>query len=130
VRHKKTVKKLGRPTDQRMALLRGLVGLLFMEGFVDTTLARAKSAQRIAEKVICMARRGRLADYRRLAKFIYGKKPFKALKDEVIPSLPADKSTGFTKVVRIKRRRGDGAVIARLFIPTHPKLIKRLQEEE
>lgn len=129
MRHKKTVDKLGRPTDQRLALLRGIVTTLMVEGYVDTTLARAKSAQSIAEKVISLARKGTLADSRKLTAYIYGKRPFKALQEKVLPYLPK-KNSGFTKLVRIGRRRGDGAVVARLFIPTHPNFRQSLTEPE
>ncbi len=129
MRHQKTVKKLSHPTDQRLALLRGLVSTLLIEGFVDTTVERAKSAQAIAEKVITWARRGSVADYRRLAKYVNGKLPFNAVKNEVVPNL-ADATSGFTKVIRVRRRRGDGAVVARLFIPSHPKFQEKLRGGE
>ena len=48
-------RKLGRPSDQRRAMLRSLVTSLFMHGKVTTTLSRAKEAQRMAEKMITKA---------------------------------------------------------------------------
>lgn len=129
MRHRKSVEKLARPTDQRMALLKGLVSNVLVEGFVDTSLARARSAQAITESVISLGRKGTLSAFRRLATYINGKRPFNALKREVLPNLPPNKESGFTKLIRLKRRRGDGAVIARLFIPTHPKFKQRLEEE-
>ena len=125
MRHLRSRGKLGRPTDQRMALLRNMVSALFMEGHVETTLARAKSAQAMAERLLSRALQGRLEDMRIVARSLAGKAPFRALKEKVIPSL-SERSGGHTKVVRVRRRRGDGSIVARLYIPGHPEL----REEE
>ncbi len=129
MRHQKTVDKLSHPTDQRMALLRNLVSTVLLEGFVDTTIQRAKSAQSLLERILTWAKRGSLADFRRIAKYVNGKNPFNAMRKDVIPNLP-NVNSGFTKIVRVKMRRGDGAVVARLFIPTHPKFQGRFTEKE
>jgi len=112
-----------------MALVRGLVSALFIEGHVETTLARAKSAQTMAEKLLVRARRGRLHDLRLVARVIWGKRAFKALREKVVPSLPA-RNCGYTKLVRVRRRRGDGSIIARLYIPGHPSLREAEAAEE
>ena len=120
MRHRKGVTKLGRPTDQRMALLRGLVTLLFTEGHIETTLARCKATQALAERLITRAKRGSLADLRQVGRRINGKRPFKALMSRVVPAAK-DRQSGYTSVVRVKRRRGDGSVIARLSIIGYPE---------
>ncbi len=120
MRHRKGVTKLGRPTDQRMALLRGLVSLLFTEGHIETTLARCKATQAFAERLITRAKRGSLSDLRQVAGRLNGKRPFKALMSKVVPAAK-ERQSGYTSVVRIKRRRGDGSVIARLSIIGYPE---------
>jgi len=104
-----------------MALLRGLVSSLFIEGHVETTLARAKAAQSVAEKLLARARHGELEDLKLVAQALSGKRAFTALRQKVVPALP-DRGSGYTKMVRVKRRRGDGSVVARLYIPGHPAL--------
>jgi large subunit ribosomal protein L17 len=120
MRHRKGVTKLGRPTDQRMALLRGLASLLFTKGHIETTLARCKATQAFAEPLITQAKRGNLSDLRQVARRLGGKRPFKALMSKVVPAAK-DRRSGYTSVVRIKRRRGDGSVIARLSIIGYPE---------
>lgn len=120
MRHRKGVAKLGRPTDQRIALVRGLVSSLFIHGHVETSLARCKAAQSMAEKLITRAKRGTLADLRQVTRLLYGKRPFTALMNNVVPAAK-DRASGYTKVVRIERRRGDGSVIARLSVIGYPE---------
>ena len=120
MRHKNGVAKLGRPTDQRLAMLRGLVSRLFIDGHVETTLALCKATQSVAERLITKAKRGTLGDLRNVARGVHGKRPFKALMTKVVPAAK-DRQSGYTKVVRIKRRRGDGSVIARLSVIGHPE---------
>ncbi len=119
MRHRKGVAKLGRPTDQRLALLRGLVSSLFIHGHIETSITRCKSAQSMAEKLITKAKRGTLADIRQVARILYGKRPFTALMNVVVPAAK-DRPSGYTKVVRVERRRGDGSVIARLSVIGYP----------
>ncbi|OGK12068.1 MAG: 50S ribosomal protein L17 [Candidatus Riflebacteria bacterium RBG_13_59_9] len=120
MRHRKGVAKLGRPTDQRLAMLRGLVSALFMRGHVETTMARCKATQAIAERMITSAKRGTLSDLRLVARGVGGKRPFKVLMSKVVPAVK-DRSSGYTRVVRVRRRRGDGSVVARLSIVGYPE---------
>jgi len=120
MRHRKGVQKLGRPTDQRMALLRGLVSALFLEGRVQTTLARCKATQAVAERLITRVKRGTLADLRLVARQVNGKQPFKALLNKVVPAAK-NRASGYTKVVRVRRRRGDGSIIAQLSVIGYPE---------
>ena len=120
MRHRKGVAKLGRPTDQRLALVRGLVSSLFMHGHIETSLARCKATQSVAERLITRAKRGTLADLRQVARHLYGKRPFTALMKNVVPAAK-DRASGYTKVVRVERRRGDGCIIARLSVIGYPE---------
>ena len=63
-------RKLGKPTDQRMAMLRGLVADLLNYGQIKTTVTRAKEVQPLAEKMITLAKDNTLASYRQALAFI------------------------------------------------------------
>jgi len=119
MRHKMNRYKLGRPTDQRLALVRNQTANLFLHGHVNTTLPRAKAVRRLAEKLITRAKRGDLASVRLCAKQLPGKPSLKALLRTVAPALE-DVSSGYTHIAKLKQRRGDGALIVRLSLRNYP----------
>ena len=98
-------RKLGKPTDQRMAMLRGLVADLLNYGQIKTTVTRAKEVQPLAEKMIT------LASYRQALAFIPQEDVAKKLFDQIGPKY-ADRNGGYTRIVRIGPRRGDAAEMA------------------
>ena len=63
-------RKLGKPTDQRMAMLRAMVTYLLENGRIKTTVTRAKEVAPLAEKMITLAKKGDLAAYRQALSFI------------------------------------------------------------
>jgi large subunit ribosomal protein L17 len=113
MRHRREQSKLGRPTDERVALVRNQVAALFEHGYLNTTLPRAKAVQRLAEKLITRAKRGDLANIRQCASHLPTKLSLRALLREVAPRL-ADVQSGYTQIAKLKYRRGDGALIVRL----------------
>lgn len=115
MRHLRNQSKLGRPTDARVALVRGQVSSLFLHGHIDTTFARAKAVQRQAEKLITRAKRGDLGSIRECGKVLYGVPPLRALLRNIAPKL-TDVSSGYTQITKLKVRRGDGALIVRLAV--------------
>jgi len=88
---------LGRPADQRKAMLRGLTTQLIREGRVTTTKARAKALRDEAERMISLAKDGSLAARRRAIGYIYDKQLVHA---------------GYTRIIRTVPRRGDNAEMA------------------
>jgi len=70
MRHRVQGRKLGLPSDQRMALLKGLVKQLFAVGYIHTTETRAKETQRMAEKLISLGREDTLANRRLSRKYL------------------------------------------------------------
>ena len=64
------VRKLGRPTDQRMAMLRAMTTYLLENGQIKTTVSRAKEVAPLAEKMITLAKKNDLAAYRQALAFI------------------------------------------------------------
>jgi large subunit ribosomal protein L17 len=123
MRHKKNKRKLGKPTDQRLALINNQVSALFEHGYLNTTLPRAKAAQSVAEKLISKAKRGDLASIRQCARVLPTKQSLRNLLRRVAPAMQ-DVQSGYTQIARMKYRRGDGALVVRL------SLIKPLASEK
>jgi large subunit ribosomal protein L17 len=80
MRHRVQGRKLGLPSDQRMALLKGLVKQLYANGSIVTTETRAKEVRRIAEKLITLARENTLANRRLSRKYLATHTPVLAVK--------------------------------------------------
>ncbi len=100
--------KLGLNTGHRNAMLRNLVTSLFRDERINTTEARAKEVKSIAEKLVTTAKQGDLAARRQALAYIYEEKVVKKLFSEIAPKY-ADRPGGYTRVVRVGRRRGDAA---------------------
>lgn len=112
MRHQVFGKKLGRDTNARKALRNNLAGALFSIGKVNTTLAKAKFAKPYIEKLITSASRNRLSTNRMIASHL-PKDSLRRLLQEVGPAF-LDKKGGYTRIIKIGRRLGDGAPMARL----------------
>ncbi len=104
-------RKLGKTTDQRMAMLRQQVTDLLALGHMETTVSRAKEIAPLAEKMITLGKKGGLNSYRQALSFITREDVAKKLFDEVAPKY-AERSGGYTRIVRLGERRGDGAEMA------------------
>ncbi len=113
MRHRKRVKKLGRDAEHRRALLRNQVISLLVHGKIQTTLAKAKETRRWAERMITLGRRGDLHARRLARQFLVDRKVTNYLFEEVAPRYK-DVPSGFTRIYRLGRRRGDGAQMALL----------------
>ena len=105
------IRKLGRPTDQRMAMLRAMTTYLLENGQIKTTYSRAKEVAPIAEKMITLAKKNNLAAYRQALSFLTKEDVAKKLFDQIGPKY-ATRDGGYTRVVRIGPRRGDAAEMA------------------
>lgn len=101
-------RKLGRPTDQRKAMLRSLVTSLLKHGRIETTITRAKETRSIAEKMITLAKRGDLDARRQVLSYVYEEDVVKNLFDKVAPKY-AERNGGYTRILKVGPRRGDGA---------------------
>ncbi|NEZ46646.1 50S ribosomal protein L17 [Clostridium niameyense] len=103
-------RKLGRPTDQRRAMLRNLVTSLLKHGKIETTETRAKETRSIAEKMITLAKRGDLHARRQVLSFVTEEEVVKKLFDDVAPKY-AERNGGYTRIYKVGPRRGDGAEV-------------------
>ena len=104
-------RKLGRTSDQRLAMLRAMVTYLLENGQIKTTITRAKEVAPVAEKMITLAKKNDLASYRQALGFITKEDVAKKLFQELGPKY-AERNGGYTRVVRIGPRRGDAAEMA------------------
>ena len=104
-------RKLGKPTDQRIAMLRAMTTYLLENGQIKTTYARAKEVAPMAEKMITLAKNPSLANYRKALSYLTKEDVAKKLFDEIGPKY-ADRNGGYTRVVKIGPRRGDAAEMA------------------
>ncbi len=106
-----SIRKLGRPTDQRMAMLRAMTTYLLENGQIRTTVSRAKEVAPLAEKMVTLAKKNDLAAYRQALSFLTKEDVAKKLFDQIGPRY-ATRDGGYTRVVRIGPRRGDAAEMA------------------
>ena len=111
MRHRVKGKKLRRPTAQRRALLRNLVTSLLEKERTRTTLAKAKAARPLAEKMITLAKKDTLHSRRLALKFIFKKEAVRKLFEEIGPRF-SERPGGYTRIVKLGPRSGDGAEMA------------------
>ena len=104
-------RKLGRPTDQRIAMLRGMVTALLENGKIETTVTRAKEVRPLAENMITLGKRGDLHARRQALSFITKEDVVKKVFDELAPKY-AERNGGYTRIVKTGVRRGDNAPMA------------------
>ena len=104
-------RKLGRPTDHRKAMLRGMVTFLLENGQIETTVTRAKEVRAVAEKMITIAKSDDLHSKRQVMAYVTKESVAKKLFDEIAPKY-ADRKGGYTQIVKIGPRRGDAAEMA------------------
>lgn len=111
-------RKLGRATDHRKAMLRGMVTYLLENGQIETTVTRAKEVRSMAEKMITIAKGAQSGDgaadlhnKRQVFAYVTKESVAKKLFDEIAPRY-AERSGGYTRIVKIGPRRGDAAEMA------------------
>lgn len=102
------LRKLGRRTDHRDAMLRNQVTSLLKNGKITTTVTRAKETKRMAEKMITLAKRGDLHARRQALAYIYDETVVKNLFDEIAPKY-AERNGGYTRILKMGPRRGDAS---------------------
>jgi len=104
-------RKLGKTTDQRMAMLRQQVTDLLANGRMETTVTRAKEIAPLAEKMITLGKNKSIATYRQALAFITKEDVAKKVFDELALKY-ADRNGGYTRITKIGPRRGDAAEMA------------------
>ena len=113
MRHRVSGRKLGLPSDQRRALLKGLLRALIKHGEIQTTETRAKEVRSITEKVITIAQTNDLYSRRQARRWLNDEDMVKVLFDSVAPKY-AERPGGYTRMTKIGFRRGDAAPMVKL----------------
>ena len=101
-------RKLGRPSDHRMAMLRAMVTYLLENGRIETTVTRAKEVRSLTEKMITVAKDNTLTAKRQALAFVTKEDVVKKLFDEIAPKYK-DVNGGYCRIIKTGPRRGDAA---------------------
>lgn len=136
MRHQCKRHKLGRPQDQRKAVLRSLASSLFLHGEIKTTMAKAKALKPYAEHIISLAKKGDVHARRTALKYIYDQETGRFLnqagevfeaqegEEKLTPETVlrklfnsiakeyTERKGGYTRIYRLPPRRGDAAEMA------------------
>ena len=105
------VRKLGRTSDHRRAMLRAMVTFLMENGRIETTVTRAKEVRSMAEKMITVAKGGDLHSKRQVYSYITKETVAKKVIDELAPKYK-EVNGGYTRIIKTGPRRGDAAEMA------------------
>ncbi|MCK4893481.1 MAG: 50S ribosomal protein L17, partial [Calditrichia bacterium] len=111
MRHRNKTKKLGRTKAHRKVTLRNLATAILEHHQIKTTLAKSKAARSYVEKLITTGKKDSLAARRQAFKLLQNHRLVKKLFDEIAPTF-SERSGGYTRVIKLGRRRGDGAELA------------------
>lgn len=108
MRHRKRIVKLGKPTDQRKALLRALTTEVIRHGRIVTTRSRAKAVGKYVDRMVQLAKRGDLHARRQALGWIYDKNLVHCL-FEAVPIRYNCRDGGYTRILSTMLRQGDNA---------------------
>lgn len=112
IRHGNKVNRLGRPADQRKALVRGLTTEVIRHGRIRTTVTKAKYIRKYVDRMITLAKKGSDHHRRQALSFLYDKDLVAALFDAA-PERYGDRQGGYCRVIKEELpRRGDAAPMA------------------
>jgi large subunit ribosomal protein L17 len=129
MRHKVGQRKLHRTTSHRLAMLHNMVTSLLEHEAIRTTLPKAKEARALAERIITLGKRGGLSNVRLAERTVRNrvilKKVFGEYKERY-----ASRPGGYTRIVRLGFRRGDGAEMALLELVDRPAKTKPVDAPE
>jgi len=126
MRHRNFGKKLSRKTEHRRSLLRNLVTSLILEERIETTVAKAKAARTVAERIITLGKRGDLHARRLAASYLMTAAALSKLFEDVAKRF-AKRPGGYTRIVHAGWRKGDGADVAILELIGTEVLQKRAE---
>ena len=108
MRHRNEGRKLSRNTSHRRALLRNLVTSLLEHGRLMTTLPKAKEVRPLAEKMITLGKRDSLQARRLVHSYLLKDSTAKKVFDTIAPKF-ADRKGGYSRIIKLGTRKGDGA---------------------
>jgi len=119
MRHRKSGRQLGRNTHHRRALFRSLVTSLLEHERIETTEAKAKELRIVAERMISLGKQGSLHARRRAASYLRAKRLVSKLFKDLAARF-AERTGGYTRIIKTRRRVGDAAPMAVIELVTRP----------
>jgi large subunit ribosomal protein L17 len=125
MRHSRKGRKLNRTWSHRKAMLRNMVTTFLDREEIETTDAKAKEVRSLAERLVTLAKRGPddLAARRQALRVVRDRKVVAKLFSELGPRY-ADRPGGYTRIVKVENRRGDGAPLSIIKFVTEPVTFK------
>lgn len=129
MRHRKSGRKLNRTAAHRKATLANLSAALFERKHIKTTEAKAKETRRVTERLITLAKKDSVHARRLAVRQLRHKRIVKILFDDIAPQY-TDRSGGYTRVVKLGQRSGDGAHMAILELVGYEMASKKKKEKE
>ena len=128
MRHGKKIAKLGRTAPHRKAMLSNMMASLFINERITTTQTRAKELKRTAERVLTCAKKGDLHARRQVLRVIADKQVVAKLFDELGPRYKS-RNGGYTRLIKLGPRRGDGAFMSIVELVDRPGAIAEETQE-
>ena len=113
MRHNRRTLRLGRNHNERQAMLENMVSSLLSHQAIQTTLMKAKAAKRLADRVISLSKVDTLASRRKVFSYLQDHQLTSKLFKEVAPRFK-NRNGGYTRILHLQRRKGDGATMALL----------------
>jgi large subunit ribosomal protein L17 len=111
MRHQKDVRKLGRTASHRHATLANMAVAVIEHKHIRTTTAKAKEARRLVDRLITHAKKNTVAARRLVFSTLRRRSAVQALFNEIAPKFTT-RNGGYTRVIKLGRRQGDGAEIS------------------
>lgn len=127
--HLDKTKKLGRTKSHREAMLSNMAMSLFLHHKIKTTDAKAKALKPLVDRIISTAKEDSLHAKRQVARTIKNKDAFKKLFSEIVPQF-ADRDSGFSRIIKLGVRRGDGAPISIVELLTEQAKVEAPDEKK
>ncbi len=129
MRHKIAGRGFGRNTNQRKALLRGLVISLLEHLKIETTIARAKETRKRAERIITLGKKGDLHSRRLALSYIPNRNVITKLFNVIAPKI-TNRSSGYLRIVKTRFRPGDNSSMAILEFVDYEMLREKKEDKE
>jgi len=120
MRHRKKGRQLGRQTKHRRALFRNLVTSLLDHERIETTEAKAKEIRGFTDRMISLGKEGTLPARRRAVGFLQSKDVVSKLFSDVAGRFK-DRSGGYTRIIKTRRRIGDGGELVAIELVSRPE---------